>query len=126
MATVVNIIQIVQIQEASVILCRSFSFCFILISLPLQDLSFVRKELNDTHMEELDSVQKFIEIQGCLLLMFFICLHNQLIFFNSIIVQMSEKQIHQVDSKNEWLFLSETFTAKLELVFVLTFENAFS
>ena len=60
---------------------------------------------NDTHMEELDSVQKFIEIQGCLLLMFFICLHNQLIFFNSIIVQMSEKQIHQVDSKNEWLLL---------------------
>ena len=34
--------------------------------------------------------------------------------------------IHQVDSKNEWLLLSVTFTAKLELVFVLTFENAFS
>ena len=33
---------------------------------------------NDTHMEELDSVQKFIEIQGWLLLTFFICLHNQL------------------------------------------------
>ena len=39
---------------------------------------------------------------------------------------MSEKQIHQVGSKNEWLLLSETFTVKLELVFVLTFENAFS
>ena len=34
--------------------------------------------------------------------------------------------IHQVDSKNEWLLLSVTFTAKLELVFVLTLENAFS
>ena len=34
--------------------------------------------------------------------------------------------IHQVGSKNEWLLLSVTFTAKLELVFALTFENAFS
>ena len=34
--------------------------------------------------------------------------------------------IHQVDSKNESLHLSVTFTAKLELVFVLAFENAFS
>ena len=62
---------------------------------------------NDTHMEELHSVQKFIEIQGWLLLTFFICLHNQLSSLNSIIVQMSEKQIHQVGSKNEWLLLSE-------------------
>ena len=34
--------------------------------------------------------------------------------------------IHQKDSKNEWLLFSLTFTAKFELVFVLTFENAFS
>ena len=54
------------------------------------------KEINDTHMEELDSVQKFIEIQGWLLLTFFMCLHNQLSSFNSIIVQMSEKR----DSSN--------------------------
>ena len=59
---------------------------------------------------------KFIEIQGWLLLT----------FFSSIIVQMSEKRVHQIDSKNEWLLLSVTFTAKLELVFVLLFENAFS
>ena len=32
---------------------------------------------------------------------------------------MSEKQIHQAGSKNEWLLLSETFTAKLELGSVL-------
>ena len=81
-------------------------------------------------MEELcallNSVQKFIEIQGWLRLTFFIYLHNQLSSPNSIILQMSEKVIHQIDSKNEWLLLSVTFTAKLELVFVLTFENAFS
>ena len=71
-------------------------------------------------------LQKFIEIQGWLLLTFFICLHNQLSSFNSIIVQMSENVIHQIDSKNEWLLLSVTFTAKLELVFVLAFENDFS
>ena len=46
--------------------------------------------------------------------------------FNSIIVQISEKRVHQIDSKDEWLLLSVIFTAKLELVFVLTFENAFS
>ena len=34
--------------------------------------------------------------------------------------------IHQIDSKNEWLLPSGTFAAKLELVFVLKFENAFS
>ena len=46
---------------------------------------------NDTHMEKLDSVQKFIEIQGWPLLTFSTCLHNQLSSFNSIVVQMSEK-----------------------------------
>ena len=39
---------------------------------------------------------------------------------------MTENMIHQVGSKNEWLLLSVTLTAKLELDFVLTFENAFS
>ena len=33
---------------------------------------------------------------------------------------MSEKRVHQIDRKNEWLLLSVTFTAKHELVFVLT------
>ena len=58
--------------------------------------------------------------------MFLTCLHNQLSSFNSIIVQILKNVIHQLDSKNEWLLLSVTFTAKLEVVFVLTFENAFS
>ena len=36
------------------------------------------------------------------------------------------KMIHQIDSKSEWLLLSARFTAKFELVFVLTLENDFS
>ena len=51
-STVVNIVQIVQIQQARVIFnpltdifTKCFSFCFILISLPPQDLNFVKKEL---------------------------------------------------------------------------------
>ena len=69
-------------------------------------------------MEDLVAAQKFIEIQGWLLLTLFICLHNQLSSVDSIIVQMSEKRNSLVDSKNEWLLLSVTFTAKLELIFV--------
>ena len=57
----------------------------------------------------LNSVQKFIETQDWLLLTFFISLHNQLSSFNSIIVQISEKRVHQTDSKNEWLLLSVTY-----------------
>ena len=37
-----------------------------------------------------------------------------------------ENVIYRIDGKNEWLPISVTFTAKLELAFVLTFENAFS
>ena len=51
-AAVVDIIQIVKIQQARVIFdplndifTKCFLFCFVLISLPLQDLNFVRKEL---------------------------------------------------------------------------------
>ena len=71
-------------------------------------------------------IQYRYSMQGWLLLTFFICLHNQLRSLNSIIVQVSEKRVHQIESKNEWLLLSGPFTAKLELAFVLTFENAFS
>ena len=56
----------------------------------------------------LNSIQKFIEIQGWQLLTLFICLHNQLSSFNSIFVQMSEKCVHQIGSKNKWLLLSVT------------------
>ena len=51
--------------------------------------------LNDTHKEKtcalMNSVQKFIEIKGWVLLTFFMYLHNQLSSFNSINVQMIEK-----------------------------------
>ena len=81
--------------------------------------------LNDT-CALLNSVQKFIEMEGWLLLKFFICLHMftyvyicfQLSSFNCIIVLESEKHDSQIDSKNEWLLLSVTFTAKFRLVFV--------
>ena len=53
--------------------------------------------INDTYMEELDTVQKFIEIEGWLRLTFFICLHKQLSSFNFIIVQISEK--HDLSSR---------------------------
>ena len=39
-------------------------------------------------------------------------------------VQMSENVTHQIDSKNEWLLLPASFTAKFGLAFVLTLENA--
>ena len=38
---------------------------------------------------------------------------------------MSDKHDSEIGSKNEWLLLSVTFTAKLGLVFVLTFETLF-
>ena len=56
---------------------------------------------------------------------FFICLHNQLSSFNSIIAQISQKRVHQIDRKNKLLLLSVTFTAILELAFVLTLKNSF-
>ena len=43
-----------------------------------------------------------------------------------IIYERVQMLIHQMDSKNEWLLLSASFTVKCELVFVLTLENAFS
>ena len=69
---------------------------------------------------------KFIEIQGWLLLRFFICLQNQLSFLIPLSYRCLKNEIHQIDSENKWLLLSVTCMAKFELVFVLTFENAFS
>ena len=44
----------------------------------------------------------------------------------TILTTMFEKRVHQIDSKNEWLLFSVTFTEKHESAFVLTFENDFS
>ena len=74
-------------------------------------------EINDTHMKKL--VPYWIQYKNSLK-------YKVGCFWRFSYVYMSEKRVHQIDSKNEWLLLSVTFTAKLELVFVLTFENAFS
>ena len=52
---------------------------------------------------------------GWLILIFFICLHNQLSSIHSIIAYYEHRYlknaIHQIDGKNEWLHLSAKFTA---------------
>ena len=64
-----------------------------------------------------------------LLLTFFICLRNQLLYIPLSRIKeyrYLKEVIHQIDSKNEWLLLKKGFTAKFGLVFVLTLKNAFS
>ena len=68
---------------------------------------------NDTHLEEL--ALYWIQHKNSL---------KYIMFTQS--VKCLKKVIHQKNGKSEWLLLSVIFTAKLELVFVLTFENAFS
>ena len=64
-----------------------------------------------------------------LLLTFSVRLHSKLSSMHSIIrikeYRYLKSVINQLDSKNEWLLLSASFTAKFALVFVLTLENAF-
>ena len=74
-------------------------------------LMIISGDINDTHMEELNSVQKFIGIQGWFLVTFFICLPNQLVLYRCL-----KNMIDQVGSKNKLLLLSVTFTAKLGLI----------
>ena len=87
---------------------------------------YVRRTPSRAKLALLSSIQKFVEIQGWLLLTFSICLHDQSSSFTSIIVEMSENVIHQIDSENEWLLLFITFTVKFDLVLVLALENSFS
>ena len=82
--------------------------------------------INDTKMEKLCFIQFSTRMAGWLLLTFLICLRN---LFYIVITYSGYKclknVIHPIDNKNEWL-LPASFTAKFELVFVLTLENAFS
>ena len=55
-----------------------------------------------------------------------ICLHNQLISFNSIIVQISEKCDSSNRQEKGMVASFSNFNGKFELVFVLTFKNTFS
>ena len=52
---------------------------------------FLQRTSRYLHGRTCALLKKLIEIQGSLLLTFFIYLHNQLSSLNSIIVQMSEK-----------------------------------
>ena len=51
---------------------------------------------------------------------------TQTIKFYAFHYRCLKNVIHQIDSENEWLLLSASFTSKLGLLFVLTLENAFS
>ena len=90
------------------------------------------RKFNDTHMEELvlwifvlNSVQKFIEIQGWLLLTFFICLYNQLSSINSIIVQMPEKH-DSLNRQKKWMVASSSnFYHKTWVCFCLNIRKRF-
>ena len=61
---------------------------FLTIRLP-RVVIFIWRHLHGRTCALLNSVHKFIETQGWLLLRFLICSHNQLSSFNPIIVQMT-------------------------------------
>ena len=86
--------------------------------------------LNDTHMEE--PVLYWIQYKnwlkyrvGCFWRFSYVYAINWVLLI-PLSYRCLKNVIHHIDSKNEWLLLSVAFTEKLELVFVLTFENAFS
>ena len=73
----------------------------------------------------LNSVQKLIEMQGWLLLTFFVCLHNQWSFFNSIIVQMSEKRDYW-NRHQKWMIASfSNFYRKIWICFCFNIQKRF-
>ena len=81
---------------------------------------------NDTRREKLCFIQFSTRMAAWLLLTVFICLHNHLSSIHSINCRCLKNVTHQIHSKNEWLLLAASFTAKFGLVFVLTLENVFS
>ena len=72
-----------------------------------------------------NSVQEFIEIQACLLLNFFLCLHNQLVSVHSIVTHQRAPMFEKCNSSNRQkrmvasLSISARFTAKFKLVIVV-------
>ena len=86
--------------------------------------------LNDTHREKLmtQSSARLIEIEARLLLTFF----TQSIMFctfhcHTLKCRDGWKSWFIKETENEWLLLSASFTAKFELVFILTQEkNSYS
>ena len=78
---------------------------------------------DDTHMEKLCFIQFNQSINSVQEWLFFMCLHNQLSPIHSIITYKDYRclkiVIHQIDSKQEWLLLSASFTAKFWVGFSL-------
>ena len=90
-------------------------------------LSFDLNLLNDTHRERL--VFHLNQYRnGWLTASVLFDMFTQSIKFYTFYYQYRclKNVIHQIDSKNGWLLLSASFTAKFGLVFVLTLENTFS
>ena len=90
-------------------------------------LSFDLNLLNDTHRERL--VFHLNQYRnGWLTASVLFDMFTQSIKFYTFYYQYRclKNVIHQIDSKNGWLLLSASFTAKFGLVFFLTLENAFS
>ena len=79
----------------------------------------------------LNSVKEFIEIEAWLLLNVFLRLHNPLISIHSIVTYLRIQMLEKCDSANRPKLMvascsiSARFTAKFELLSVLTQENAF-
>ena len=95
-----------------------------------QKLFSLDEEINDTHREKLVlyriQYKNYLKCKvGCFRRFSYVYTINQ-----DLLIPLSyrclKNVIHQIDSKNEWLLLSVTFTVKFELVFVLTLVNAFS
>ena len=75
-------------------------------------------------------IQFSTRVAGWLLLIPLVCIHNQWSLIKHSIIpcykyRCLKNVMHQIDSKNEWLLLPASFTAKFGLVFVLTLEIAF-
>ena len=85
---------------------------------------------NDTHMENLRSAEFSTKIYWNTKLtasdVFSYVYTINWVLLIPLSYSCLKNVIRQIDSKNEWLHLSVTFTAKVQLGFILTFENAFS
>ena len=85
--------------------------------------------VNDTHREKLCFTQFITRMAAWLLLFHMFTQSIKFYTFRHYVLKKYrclKNVIHQVDSKNERLLFSASFTAKFGLVFVLTLENAFS
>ena len=111
---------LIKLQTCNFIKKRLWPRCF-----PVSFVKFLRTPFlqNTSGRLLLNSVQftQFSKrMAAWLLLIFFICLHHQLRFMNSITrikkYKCLKNVIHQIDSKKEWLFLSASQVLRQSLV----------